>query len=136
LRVLLVHKPRKRDAWQLPQGGIEPGETAREGVLRELQEEAGLQNVTLLGQSAEVYQYDFPTSYRRFRPDHVKGQRIEFFIGIAASEAFVVDGQEIDRAQWVHPRTLPRYLRRRAYLDLVRRVVCEAEGLLPPAVAA
>ena len=25
-QILLLHKPRKKDAWQLPQGGVEGGE--------------------------------------------------------------------------------------------------------------
>ncbi|MFH8756237.1 NUDIX domain-containing protein [Streptomyces atroolivaceus] len=39
-RVLLVHD-RYRDAWELPGGGIEPGESAREAAVRELREETG-----------------------------------------------------------------------------------------------
>src|SRR3989344_8749394 len=75
--VLLLHKPRKKDAWQLPQGGIEPGETVEQAAQRELREEAGL-NVDILGRSETVYQYDFPSSYRRFRPDNIKGQQLHF----------------------------------------------------------
>lgn len=30
------------DAWQMPQGGIDPGETPRDAALRELQEETGI----------------------------------------------------------------------------------------------
>ena len=30
--LLLVHKPRKKDAWQLPQGGMEEGETPEQGA--------------------------------------------------------------------------------------------------------
>ncbi len=37
-QMLLLHKPRKRDAWQLPQGGCEEGETIEQAALRELME--------------------------------------------------------------------------------------------------
>ncbi|MGP3970275.1 NUDIX hydrolase [Streptomyces sp. 6N223] len=39
-RLLLVHV-RHRDCWELPGGGIDPGETPREAAARELWEEAG-----------------------------------------------------------------------------------------------
>jgi 8-oxo-dGTP pyrophosphatase MutT (NUDIX family) len=133
LRFLLIHKPRRRDAWQLPQGGIEAGETAGEAAIRELSEEAGIHDVTLLGQSKEVYQYDFPASFRRFRPDDVRGQRIEFFVAKAAHDRVQVDGKEIDQAIWINASELPRYIKRRAYLQLVRRVLDEGRALLTSA---
>jgi 8-oxo-dGTP pyrophosphatase MutT (NUDIX family) len=36
------HAPVWPDAWCFPGGGIEPGETAREGAVRELEEETGI----------------------------------------------------------------------------------------------
>lgn len=128
--MLILHKPRRRDAWQLPQGGIEPGETSGQAALRELSEEAGLTDVTLLGQSKEVYKYEFPASFRRFRPDDVRGQHIYFFIAEAHSETVNVDGKEIDRALWIDPSQLPRFVKRKAYLDLVKRVLKEGRTLL------
>lgn len=48
------------EAWQMPQGGIDAGETPREAALRELQEEIGTNDVTLLAESADWYAYDLP----------------------------------------------------------------------------
>ncbi|MBI2117274.1 NUDIX domain-containing protein [Candidatus Peregrinibacteria bacterium] len=130
--VLLLHKPRKRDAWQLPQGGVEEGEDIEKAALRELQEEAGIAQVTVVGRSREVYQYDFPASYRRFRPDHVRGQRIAYVFAVAMGDVPVtVDQQEIDGFVWVSLEQLPHYIRRRAYEDLVRRLVQEAQQYFP-----
>ncbi|MTE19138.1 NUDIX domain-containing protein [Streptomyces sp. TRM43335] len=39
---LLMVRVRDRDCWELPGGGIEPGETPREAAARELWEESGL----------------------------------------------------------------------------------------------
>lgn len=129
-QVLLLRKPRKNDAWQLPQGGMEGEENVEQAALRELQEEAGIEIATILGESAEVYQYDFPGSFRRFRPDNVRGQLIRFIIATVPPEtAVTVDQQEIDSYAWIDPEQLQLYIKRKEYLQLVRRVVEEAVAL-------
>ena len=129
--VLLLHKPRKRDNWQLPQGGMERGETLEQSALRELKEESGLDSVTIVGKSEEVHQYDFPVSYRKHRPDNVRGQRIQFVFAVANAEARVhVDEKEIDGHVWVLPEDLHRYILRTEYLRLVEKIAREAVGLL------
>lgn len=132
--LLLVHKPRKKDSWQLPQGGMEEGETPEQCALRELQEEAGVDGgVRILGVSDVEYTYDFPESYRRFRPDNICGQRIKFVLGKADADLTMkVDGVEIDRGIWIAPRDLERFVHRGEYLALVRRLIDEAERLLAP----
>lgn len=49
-------------AWQMPQGGIDPGETPETAGLRELTEEIGLlpEHVEIIGQSADWLPYDLP----------------------------------------------------------------------------
>ncbi|HBU09731.1 MAG TPA: hypothetical protein DEB30_02945 [Candidatus Peribacter riflensis] len=128
--VLLLRKPRRNDAWQLPQGGVEAGETTEVAALRELQEEAGI-TASLLGQSHRIYQYDYPPSYRRFRPDNVKGQHIAFvFAEVGASAEIVVDGKEINAFIWVKENDLPKYIKRKAYRDLIRGLIAEGIPLL------
>lgn len=130
-QILLLHKARKRDAWQLPQGGVEQGESIEDAALRELSEEAGISGVKLLGKSEQVYQYDFPSSYRRFRPDHVCGQRIFFIFALAPDEVEVhVDGREVDKHAWVFPQDLPLYVKRKEYLSLLSRLLEQARDLL------
>ncbi len=126
-QILIVHKPRKKDAWQLPQGGMEPGETVEQAALRELKEEASLTGCTVLGISNRVYEYTFPESYRRFRPDNIKGQQIRFVYALAPADAAVtVDNKEIDQYQWIDIRDLSRTVKRKAYVELVRDLYNEA----------
>ncbi|MEL6978450.1 MAG: RNA pyrophosphohydrolase [Pseudomonadota bacterium] len=49
-------------AWQMPQGGIDPGEAPLEAGLRELREETGLapEHVEVLGETRDWVKYDVP----------------------------------------------------------------------------
>lgn len=49
-------------AWQMPQGGIDVGETPEQAAMRELQEETGLdaQSVEILARSRQSLTYDLP----------------------------------------------------------------------------
>ena len=40
-KLLVCERSRQKGAWQFPQGGIDPGETATEAVKREVREEVG-----------------------------------------------------------------------------------------------
>ena len=127
-QLLLLHKPRKRDDWQLPQGGVEQGETIEQAALRELHEEAGVrEGVKVLGKSSRTYKYDFPPSYRRFCPDNVCGQSIEYVFALAPENAKVcVDNKEIDGHIWITGDALSRYIRRKEYLEFAGKLVDEA----------
>jgi putative (di)nucleoside polyphosphate hydrolase len=47
-------------AWQMPQGGIDPGEDAYAAALRELYEETNVRSVALLAEAPDWYAYDLP----------------------------------------------------------------------------
>lgn len=51
------------EAWQMPQGGIDPDEDPRAAALRELEEETGIAPhlVEIIAQSADEYYYDLPS---------------------------------------------------------------------------
>ena len=48
------------NAWQMPQGGIEKGESPRDAGLREMKEEIGTNNVKLIGEIDNWLNYDIP----------------------------------------------------------------------------
>jgi len=55
-------KDRDTDAWQMPQGGVDKGESSRDAALRELEEETSVpaRLVTIEAESAGLIRYDLP----------------------------------------------------------------------------
>lgn len=48
------------NAWQFPQGGIDEGETPKEALLRELEEEIGTRDVEIIAEYPTWVSYEFP----------------------------------------------------------------------------
>jgi putative (di)nucleoside polyphosphate hydrolase len=48
------------EGWQLPQGGIDEGESPVEAAYRELEEEIGTRNAVLVGEHRDWLSYDLP----------------------------------------------------------------------------
>jgi len=51
--------------WQMPQGGIDPGETPLKAAIRELREETNITSITLLGEVPGWLCYDLPNAIAR-----------------------------------------------------------------------
>lgn len=50
----------KLEAWQMPQGGIDPGEAPLDTAYRELAEETGITKATVIAEAREWLHYDLP----------------------------------------------------------------------------
>jgi putative (di)nucleoside polyphosphate hydrolase len=59
-RVFVGRRIDTPEAWQMPQGGIDPGETPRQAALRELAEEVGTDKAEILAESAQWLRYELP----------------------------------------------------------------------------
>ena len=47
-------------AWQMPQGGIDAGESPRDAAMREMKEEIGTDSAEILAESVHWHRYDLP----------------------------------------------------------------------------
>jgi putative (di)nucleoside polyphosphate hydrolase len=99
-------------AWQMPQGGIDPGETPREAALRELLEEVGTDKAEIVAESRVLHRYDLPAEIARGMWDgRFRGQKqIWFalrFMGTDADINVRTEHPEFDAWKWVAPAELP-----------------------------
>lgn len=86
------------DAWQMPQGGVDEGESAQDAALRELKEEVGTTNATILAETEEWLAYDLPPGLRdRVWGGRYRGQMQKWF-----AMRFLGEDDEIDIAT-AHP---------------------------------
>ena len=70
-RVFIGQRLNQPDAWQMPQGGVDKGETPVEAACRELGEEVGTTKALLLRESHDWVTYDVPEA---MHPRHWKGR--------------------------------------------------------------
>ena len=115
-------------AWQMPQGGIDPGEEPRAAAFRELEEETGISSAVVIGESADWLTYDYPADLPRrkyFTP--FQGQRHKWFAMRFTGHETEIDlgyaHAEFSAWKWVAMNTLPDLIvafKRPVYEVLVR----------------
>lgn len=66
-------------AWQLPQGGIDDGESSEEALFRELREEIGTRDVTIITKLSKPIYYDFPAEMNTRLAKQFRGQEQWWF---------------------------------------------------------
>jgi putative (di)nucleoside polyphosphate hydrolase len=119
--------PKEHPAWQMPQGGIDPGETPREAALRELKEEIGTDRAEIVAESREWLSYDLPDEIApKMWGGRYRGQRQKWFVmrflGRDGDIDLATAHPEFDAWQWIAPRLLPQLIvpfKRRLYLDVL-----------------
>lgn len=65
--------------WQMPQGGVDHGETYKKTAARELQEEVGIKNFIIVSATQQTYKYNFPNDTSHFGKGLV-GQKQKWFL--------------------------------------------------------
>ncbi len=66
--------------WQMPQGGIDPGENPYQAALRELAEETNVTSISLIAEAPDWYTYDLPVdATKKAWRGRYQGQRQKWF---------------------------------------------------------
>lgn len=102
-----------RTAWQMPQGGIDPGENPRAAALRELEEEVGTAKATVLAEHPEWLRYDLPGEMaRRTWRGRYRGQCQKWFamrfLGQDRDIRLDAHHREFEDWKWVAMDDLPQ----------------------------
>jgi putative (di)nucleoside polyphosphate hydrolase len=94
-------------AWQMPQGGIDPGETIESAALRELREEVGTDRAEIIQVSSETVLYDLPPDLQnslwggKFRGQEQTWVALRFQGRDADIDIAAHDPAEFQRWRWV-----------------------------------
>lgn len=117
------------DAWQMPQGGVDPGEEVEEAALRELGEETGIAPdlVQLLTRSKKEHYYDLPVELMgRLWGGKYRGQRqiwfLARFLGEECDINIATKHPEFNAWRWTQPDTLVELIvpfKKRLYRDVL-----------------
>jgi putative (di)nucleoside polyphosphate hydrolase len=106
------------DWWQMPQGGVDPGEELEPAAMRELGEEAGVtgDHVEIVGKLAQELFYDLPPELQgKLWKGKYKGQRQSWFLArfTGSDDDIVLDRHhdpEFCEWKWVDPELLPELI--------------------------
>ena len=117
------------EAWQMPQGGLDPGEDVLEGALRELEEETGIGRrlVEIVARAREELTYDLPDDLiGKIWKEKWRGQRQTWFLArfLGRDEDVHIDTEEPEfRAwKWAEPAELPAMIvsfKKKLYEDVL-----------------
>lgn len=103
------------ESWQMPQGGIDKGESPRDAALRELEEEAGTAKAEIIAEMDEWVTYDLPEHLIgvAFHGKY-KGQKQKWFAlrftGSDADIDLTAHDPEFSDFRWVTLEELPELI--------------------------
>jgi putative (di)nucleoside polyphosphate hydrolase len=126
----------REEAWQMPQGGIDKGESPRHAAMRELKEEIGTDKAVILAESGDWLRYDLPAKLAgQAWGGRYRGQRQKWFAmrftGSDSDIDLATEHPEFSDWKWAPPESLPQLIipfKRQLYVD----ILAEFAPLLTP----
>ena len=118
------------EAWQMPQGGIDDGETPEAAVMRELEEETGTDKAVIVDQTEDWLTYDLPHELLdtlwggRFRGQRQIWFLLRFIGNDSDIDIHAHNHPEFSEWQWVDIDRVPDMIvpfKRDMYGEIVRR---------------
>lgn len=119
----------KLEAWQMPQGGLDPGEDPLAGALRELEEETGIRPdlVEIVAQAKQELTYDLPEDLIGVVwKEKWRGQRqtwfLARFLGTDEDVNLQTAEPEFRAWKWADPEELPHLIvpfKKKLYEDVL-----------------
>ena len=115
------------DSWQMPQGGVDIGESYLSAMKRELYEETSIKSIEILKEINGFFEYELPKNLvgiiwkGRFRGQKQKWF-ITRFIGNENEINLQTENQEFIEWKWIIPDELPRTIvdfKKKMYVELL-----------------
>ncbi len=116
------------DKWQMPQGGVDKGESYLSAMQRELLEETSIKNIEILSEIEGFFEYELPANLVGIIwKGKFKGQRQKWFIAkFIGSEKEInlkTENQEFIEWKWISPELLPDVIvefKKKMYVELLK----------------
>ena len=107
--------PDGKDYWQMPQGGVDPGEDWEVAAFRELEEETGVSadNASIIAKTTQPIRYDLPDELigKLWKGKYRGQEQIWFLMRFTGSDEDIDlnahDPAEFNAWKWVEAESLP-----------------------------